>query len=1097
MDFKKVLLAGTAIVAVSSFVGQARAASLVMTANDVWADGGAGVLGPAAADDNVDIDGFDLSIVNDQTADDGSGLDEFVLGDITDSDDSGNLIILQSAGGTAAPLDVMIESADVGGDFTVDNADAADQDVTVIVDDALRVGGDLIITNNDTDNNNEVRFGVADGITVDGVTRVFSGDGRTVMEIGDDSTFTGGIEVDESGGDNVFLLFHDIEAQTINGDITSANGGEGLVQLSSDVPEGVTFTGQFGTLAKKINHILLDTLNDDIKATFQDNVYLTNGFTLGNGAGTATLVFDSTNNDFDVVGTVESDGVATANVTVMGGGIVTMNGAWGGGTALDTVIIGANTTLSAESSITAADIAFTGTGGILTSAGANTFTADINGNGTLDIDENTTVVGNIGDATALNRITVLNGKTLIVDADTLGADAEVNATNGILLQDTDVTDNGNGGTLSLDASGQIITVGSDISTALDSEGSILVSGDAGTVSFTGDLGTSTAALQDLTFAAGVAGISTVTTAGNLYVDTVSLSTSDVLQFLGDGVTQTVSSTINASGANLGILTIGDGTTDTDVVFNGQIGATNDLNNLNIATGAQATFAFAGNNGFDGALDLDGTVQINAGSTLDVAGAYDSTADADAGTWNIGVKRTAGTDSSGKFVSGGAIDVSADTANIVIGAGSQPLVAGVINDVITGASVTAFNTVTDTSFLYNFTLTDIGGDNDLDLTVVADNSITDAASNEANAAAGEILLFDLASSTDPAVNQIQANIQAASSAAEINEILEATQPSVDGGAFAGSVNVMTNTMGMTSTRLAALRTGSESGMAAGNIAQGMQMWAQGFGQSAKQDRRDGIDGYDADTAGVAVGIDTENLGDGATAGIALSYGNTQVESHNANRTDTDVDSYQVTLYGSYDLDADTYVNGMAAYGRGKAETVRHNVGGVAGLTAHGEYDSDQYTIRAETGRDYAYRGTILTPHVMGHWTHFSPDGYTETGAGGANLTVDMESMDIAELGVGLDASWTLKQSNGAILEPKVGAGYRYDFVGDNVQATSSFTGGGGTFASQGPDPAQGTFDVGAEISYHTTDNWQFTLNYDFELKQDFDAHSGYLRAGYKF
>ncbi len=154
-------------------------------------------------------------------------------------------------------------------------------------------------------------------------------------------------------------------------------------------------------------------------------------------------------------------------------------------------------------------------------------------------------------------------------------------------------------------------------------------------------------------------------------------------------------------------------------------------------------------------------------------------------------------------------------------------------------------------------------------------------------------------------------------------------------------------------------------------------------------------------------------------------------------------------------------------------------------------------RAETGRDYAYGGTILTPKVMGHWTHFSPDGYTETGAGGANLTVDMDSMNIAELGVGLDASWNLKQSNGAMMEPKIGVGYRYDFVGDNIQATSSFAGGGGTFASQGPDPAQGTFDVGVALNYHTTDNWQFTLNYDFEMKQDFDAHSGFVRAGYRF
>ncbi|HEY8189160.1 MAG TPA: hypothetical protein VIF12_00630, partial [Micavibrio sp.] len=239
VDFKKVLLAGTAIVAVSSFAGQARAANLVMTANDVWADGGGGVLGPAAAGDNVDIDGFDLSITNDQTANDGSGLNTFILGDITDGDDSGNVIIFQSAGGTGGMLDVTADSANVGGDFTIDSDDGADQDVRVTVDNNLTVGGDLIVTNNDTDNGNVVELFVDGNLVVDGQTQLFSGDGYTMLDLDGNATFTGGVEIDESGGDSVDLVFDGAGTQTIAGDFTSVNGGEGSFHIANPSAGGV------------------------------------------------------------------------------------------------------------------------------------------------------------------------------------------------------------------------------------------------------------------------------------------------------------------------------------------------------------------------------------------------------------------------------------------------------------------------------------------------------------------------------------------------------------------------------------------------------------------------------------------------------------------------------------------------------------------------------------------------------------------------------------------------------------------------------------------------------------------------------------------
>ena len=79
---------------------------------------------------------------------------------------------------------------------------------------------------------------------------------------------------------------------------------------------------------------------------------------------------------------------------------------------------------------------------------------------------------------------------------------------------------------------------------------------------------------------------------------------------------------------------------------------------------------------------------------------------------------------------------------------------------------------------------------------------------------------------------------------------------------------------------------------------------------------------------------------------------------------------------------------------------------------------------------------VTPSVLAHWTHYDADDYSEIGAGGANLTVHPEAMDIAELGMGMAVNWNIPNRDGSRFTPEVTAGYRYDLVGDRVETTSS-------------------------------------------------------------
>ncbi len=496
--------------------------------------------------------------------------------------------------------------------------------------------------------------------------------------------------------------------------------------------------------------------------------------------------------------------------------------------------------------------------------------------------------------------------------------------------------------------------------------------------------------------------------------------------------------------------------------------------------------------------------VTMGNTLTISHDNDITIDdmsTSGGTFNFGIGSAA--ESSSLTVATGNLDFTGATITATVtGAGladgDEILIATGATTITAGPGNTLTD-IDDDSFLWSFQIADgtaataATNDTDLFLFATQESTIAAAATTGTNATIGAVL-DGLAGSANTQVQTVISSINNASTQAEVDAILSQVAPTVNGGGVFSALTSSNTSLGLTSTRLASLRQSGGTGVAAGSVPTGTRFWGQLFGQSGEQDLRDGIDGFDTKTYGLAFGVDSENILDKAVIGISLSYADTDVDGDGSANAQTDVDSYQFTLYGDYDLGHDTFVNGMVAYSRHDTETSRLPA---AGIIAKGDYDADQYTIRAELGRDYDYKGFDLTPSVLAHYTHYNPEEYTETGAGGLNATIDGDSLNIFELGLGIDASWTYKTDNGGMLKPKVNAGYRYDFIGDEFAINSQLAGGGATFKSEGFDPAQSTFTLGTGVKYYDTNNWEFTADYDYEFKSDYDSHSALLKAAYKF
>ena len=143
-------------------------------------------------------------------------------------------------------------------------------------------------------------------------------------------------------------------------------------------------------------------------------------------------------------------------------------------------------------------------------------------------------------------------------------------------------------------------------------------------------------------------------------------------------------------------------------------------------------------------------------------------------------------------------------------------------------------------------------------------------------------------------------------------------------------------------MAALRTGTAyasshvSGFAAGQDVLSQAVWMKPFVNFADQSRRKGIAGYETETYGAAIGGDVK-IGD-STIGASFSYATTDVDSKGDGNAQTDIESYQGTIYADYTTN-EWYVEGLVGYARNEISGSRSI--SVNNLTASNDYASNQY------------------------------------------------------------------------------------------------------------------------------------------------------------
>jgi outer membrane autotransporter protein len=324
---------------------------------------------------------------------------------------------------------------------------------------------------------------------------------------------------------------------------------------------------------------------------------------------------------------------------------------------------------------------------------------------------------------------------------------------------------------------------------------------------------------------------------------------------------------------------------------------------------------------------------------------------------------------------------------------------------------------------------------------------------------------------------------AASSEELARLAETLTPDVSRGV----INAATNSQNLVSGAINRRASKARSGLSSGDVLEEQGVWLQALSSDANQDRRQGIDGYDANTNGIAVGADGK-LNTDTTIGLAYSYLTSDVKSDLGQKTD--VSGHALTLYGNWARD-NFFVDTSLMYGWNDNESKRY----IAGTRAKADYDSEIFGVNALAGYTFQLdKQWLLEPQVGARYASVSIDKYREKGSSAA-LNVGSQRYEIGEMGLGARLAAAFDVGVGS-LEPEAKLMAWHDFIGDKAGTTSTFVLGGTPFTTTGAAPARDSYELGLGANYRVG-AWSVGGNYNYLTSSGFDADTFTANVRYDF
>lgn len=281
-------------------------------------------------------------------------------------------------------------------------------------------------------------------------------------------------------------------------------------------------------------------------------------------------------------------------------------------------------------------------------------------------------------------------------------------------------------------------------------------------------------------------------------------------------------------------------------------------------------------------------------------------------------------------------------------------------------------------------------------------------------------------------------------------------------------------------------GQRQGLSAGDGLSDTGAWLEVLDSDAKQDSRNGIAGYDADSQGFLLGADGK-LNDATTLGLAYSFLDSDIQGSSNKTTSA---SHALSLLGNWAQNA-WFADSELTYGVADNDSTRY----IGTTSAKANFDSQLFGASLLGGYSFNLQPQLqLEPRVAARYNRIDIDSYHEKGSSAA-LAVAAQRYEAGELGGGLRLASSMPLGDGQ-LKPELSLMAWHDLIADQVSSNSSFLVGGSTFVSNGSDPSRDSYEAHIGVDY-ARDAITVGLGYDYLGKADYSADTFKAKVRYDF
>jgi uncharacterized protein with beta-barrel porin domain len=423
--------------------------------------------------------------------------------------------------------------------------------------------------------------------------------------------------------------------------------------------------------------------------------------------------------------------------------------------------------------------------------------------------------------------------------------------------------------------------------------------------------------------------------------------------------------------------------------------------------------------------------------------------------------------------------------------------------INGDLVSQLNTVIKNSVFANYVVT--GGEgNNTALVTATDKSISEISAQLGTSDNNSNALIQsknsINASTDTAAQTAFNSILDTNINATTRNFADQVSPPTDiiSGSNIEVKAVTSQIQNIIAIRTASLRDGEAytTGVAAGNESSVRSIYLQGFGSQVEQKTVGDIYGYDAETAGFAVGFDTKTYG-GVVFGISYANATTDVTGKGTGSSENKIKLSSGSLYSDYTTDFG-YVEGSLTYGRSDNSTSRIvSVSGVNRSYA-ANYNSDSFSFRLFGGIPFNLGVDFYTTPFIGTTiSMIKSDSYEEQ----SSVTNDALALSYADSTVNSQVGTLgfkfqeIFKGESLTTTAELKLAVNQEFEDDKITNTNTYQGGGTSFENT-VDIAKtsGTVGLGLDFIY---DAIVFSIGYEANIRDQYLGHSAQAKFTAKF